>query len=109
MIDCPESSDSNTPGVGEILLRTTLRDAGHSLGSAPISESLSGWWWLAEWLPHKHFDSKSKTMRWTGPNFGKRRYIEPGSTVHVSVVSRMNDATLAYHPGNLPRDFTIEQ
>jgi hypothetical protein len=41
-----------------------------------------------------------------GPNRGRRRSIEPASELHVSVLDRMN--RLGYAPGNLPKQFGVE-
>ena len=35
-------------------------------------------------------------------NFGRRRWIAPGSLLHESVEHRLNDAELGYKPRNLP-------
>src|SRR5205823_12042849 len=71
-----------------------------------INESLRGAWKFAEWLPHRVFDRHTKSMHWTGPNFGKRRFIEDHSVIHASVETRLKATN--YRPPNLPPNFTVE-
>jgi len=67
-------------------------------------ESLQGFWWIAEVWP-KVVHRQTAQGTWRGSirlNFGRRRWIAPGSLVHKSVEQRMNDAMLGYKPSNLP-------
>jgi uncharacterized protein (DUF2235 family) len=74
----------------------------------PIHESLTGFLWrLLEWVPRRSWNEQAKGMRWQGPHLGRRRFIEPGSRVHVSVTERMK--RLNYAPANLPGDYRIEE
>ena len=75
------------------------------LGAA--NESLQGvFWWVIECLPRRSWDNEAKRMRWHAPNLGRRRTIEPGSVIHVSVVERMKQK--GYAPANLPKEYRVE-
>lgn len=67
-------------------------------------ESLRGAWWIAEvWPKVVHIRSTQgewhKTIRF---NFGRRRWISPGSSIHESVEQRLQKAQPPYKPSNLP-------
>ncbi len=67
-------------------------------------ESLKGFWWIAEVWP-KVVHRQSVQGAWHRSirlNFGRRRWISPGSLVHRSVEQRLNDTRLGYKPNNLP-------
>jgi uncharacterized protein (DUF2235 family) len=53
----------------------------------PATESLTGWWKIAEWVPKPHYDwaAKKTEMRM---NRGRRRAIPAGAYVHESVFRR---------------------
>ena len=63
----------------------------------PIHESLAGFWKAMEFLPRRCWNEQAKQMCWHGPHLGRRRPIEPGSLLHVSVLERMNRSH--YSPG----------
>lgn len=68
-------------------------------------ESLHGLWWIAELWP-KIVNEKTSQGTWKKSlriNFGRRRWIPPGSLVHESVEQRLAVATLSYKPSNLPQ------
>jgi hypothetical protein len=71
---------------------------------APQHESLSGFWWLAEFLPKRIKDPAAGFKpRWI-LHFGQHRYVAPGSKIHVSLLQRRGQLP-AYSPPNLPAQF----
>jgi uncharacterized protein (DUF2235 family) len=66
-------------------------------------ESLIGAWWIAEVWPKfamvKDGDDWKRSIYF---NFGRRRYIADGITVHESVERRLAATNLHYQPKNLP-------
>ncbi len=67
-------------------------------------ESLHGPWWIAEIWP-KVVHRQNAQGAWHKSirlNFGRRRWIAPGSLVHKSVERRLSNAELDYKPSNLP-------
>jgi uncharacterized protein (DUF2235 family) len=57
---------------------------------APAHESLTGAWRLAEYVPKKHFDWHTRTIR-RGMNRSRPRMIPPGSLVHAAAFERGAD------------------
>jgi uncharacterized protein (DUF2235 family) len=57
---------------------------------APAHESLTGAWHLAEYVPKKHFDWHTRTIR-RRMNQYRRRTIPPGSLVHAAAFERGAD------------------
>jgi hypothetical protein len=74
--------------------------------AAPEHNSLTWSWWLLEFLPHSYFDPVKQKPRWRIP-FGASRQIPEGSALHATVHQKLN-VDPKYHPGNLPKDFTVE-
>jgi uncharacterized protein (DUF2235 family) len=66
--------------------------------AADPHESLTGAWWLAEFLLKRHYNWKTKQWE-RRANLGARRTIPPGSLVHQSVYQRGPEYT-----GRLPPD-----
>ena len=81
--------------------------------AAPIHDSLTGAWWIAEFLPHESWDKDTRKTKWTIPMGAPRQILADKSTViHQSVQQRL-DAVPDYKPVNLPsrnlgEQFTIE-
>jgi uncharacterized protein (DUF2235 family) len=69
-------------------------------------ESLQGSWWLLELLPHSYYDAAAKKKKWRIP-MGASRTIPEGSTLHRSVIERLNGRA-DFRPGNMPRNYSIE-
>jgi uncharacterized protein (DUF2235 family) len=69
-------------------------------------ESLTGAWWILEFLPHSYYDSVAKKKRWRIP-LGASRTIDECSVLHETVVQKLK-ADASYRPKNLPVNFTIE-
>jgi uncharacterized protein (DUF2235 family) len=55
--------------------------------NAPLHESLSGWWNLAELIPKKHYDWQTGKIH-RKMNLWSRRTIPPNSLVHESAFQR---------------------
>jgi uncharacterized protein (DUF2235 family) len=74
---------------------------------APASESLAGWWTLAEHYPKKvrwKVTTADGAEQWETSHRCNRsppRNIPEGSLIHESVVSRRDDVA-AYKPANVP-------
>jgi uncharacterized protein (DUF2235 family) len=69
---------------------------------ATMHNSLTGWWWILEIFPRRHFDTRliPPAWKWEVP-LASPRYIAPGSSIHPTVAQRMaGDST--YRPANLP-------
>ena len=56
----------------------------------PLHESLKGWWRLAEFVPKKHFDGRTRTTR-RRANLFRRRTMPAGALVHESAFLRAGD------------------
>ena len=79
-----------------------LGRAGHGYTApdpnAPLHQSLTKAWWLAELIPKRHYDAASKTWGWH-MNMAARRALSPASMVHASVFQRAGD-----YQSRLPAD-----
>ena len=72
--------------------------------AAPAHESLSGLWWIAEYLPKRYKDPAANfAPRWM-IHAGRPRYVTDNAKIHVSVFERMI-AVPGYKPGNLPAHY----
>ena len=62
-----------------------LTDASIGAGTAAplLHESLKGWWILAEFVPKRHYDRRTKASSWR-INFFRRRSMPEGAPVHES-------------------------
>jgi hypothetical protein len=65
-----------------------------------MHNSLTFWWWLVEFLPHRYYDPIAQKPKWRIP-LGARRIIPPGSTIDPTVSERMREDP-NYRPPNLP-------
>jgi uncharacterized protein (DUF2235 family) len=71
-----------------------------------IHDSLTGFWWILEFLPHSYYDSVARKERWRIP-LGAPRVIPEGSVLHQTVEEKLAiDST--YKPPNLPQDHGTE-
>ena len=77
---------------------------------APASESLAGWWKLAEYYPksvRRKVEAADGTERWETFQRSNRfhpRRIPEGSLIHESVFKRRDDVA-GYKPKNLPKEY----
>jgi len=66
-----------------------------------MHRSLKGPWWGVEFLPQRVWRPEEKRRRWQFlPRPARRRVIAPGSTLHYTVLKRMEEGE--YQPANLP-------
>ncbi len=66
---------------------------------ADLNVSLRGAWWILEYLPHKSYDFKTKTYRWSVP-MGSPRTLPANLQIHETVRVRLENR-LDYRPKNL--------
>jgi len=79
--------------------------------AAALQKSLKGPWWIAEILP-KRFKHPRKNFKtsWRIP-LGRRRFIPEASTLHGSVVARIDrtkETDTPYNPPRLPESYDVE-
>ncbi|MGB6480125.1 MAG: DUF2235 domain-containing protein, partial [Candidatus Sulfotelmatobacter sp.] len=68
--------------------------------------SLTGAWWILEFLPHSYYDPVAAKEKWRIP-LGARRMIPENSVLHQTVIEKLNvDAD--YKPPNLPKNSSVE-
>jgi uncharacterized protein (DUF2235 family) len=67
----------------------------------PPSESLTGWWWIPEFIPKSYRDPAANFAKRWMIHRGRPRFVAPGAKVHPSVYERKN-LVPGYHPPNLP-------
>lgn len=71
----------------------------------PQHESLTPGWWLGELVPKLIYHPKSDG-RWPEIGLGRRRQIQHGALIDVSVLDRIRETT--YHPPNLSDRFVAD-
>jgi uncharacterized protein (DUF2235 family) len=70
----------------------------------PPHESLSGLWWVVEFLPKRYKDPAANfATRWM-IHAGRSRYVTENAKIHISVFERMK-LVASYKPRNLPNDY----
>jgi uncharacterized protein (DUF2235 family) len=84
----------NTPGS---------RYAAPFAGSPP-RESLTGLWWLVEFIPKTYKDPAANFATKWMIHAGRHRHVNDGANIHVSVFERMN-LIGGYKPPNLPTNY----
>ena len=74
---------------------------------SPVHESLTGVWWLLEFVPKRYVDMTCTPpqVRWRIP-LGSPRRMPEGSVLHRSLEERMRNSE--YHPSNLPKSYTFD-
>jgi uncharacterized protein (DUF2235 family) len=88
--------EATTAGLAVDLMRVSVvlgeRDSRHAKPdpNAKMHESLHGAWWLAEFLPKRHYDWTRKELR-RRMNLGRRRTIPAGALIHRSAYERGNE------------------
>ncbi len=110
---------SANSGLSDITLRWMLDEAvnagllaTHTLESAgdpcsPVHESLTGVWWLLEFVPKRYVDMTCTPpqVRWRIP-LGSPRRMPEGAVLHRSLEERMKNSE--YHPSNRPKNYTFD-
>ena len=72
-----------------------------------MHDSMCGLWPVLEYLPRRHWNSKTQKIEWI--LYRKRpRYIGEDSTLHQAVLDRLACAKADYHPPNLPAKYKVE-
>jgi uncharacterized protein (DUF2235 family) len=71
-----------------------------------IHNSLTGAWWILEFLPHSYYDPVAKKKKWRIP-LGARRLIAEGSVLHETVKEKLK-IDPDYKPSNLPQSSSVE-
>jgi uncharacterized protein (DUF2235 family) len=75
----------------------------------PLHKSLTGLWWIPEWIPKLYHDPRDEFSRKLMIPRGRRRWIPDNSLIHRSVSERMKDPVIRYYPANLPGHYRIEE
>lgn len=73
--------------------------------AGPLHESLSGFWWVCEFLPRKRWDAESRQYHWILRPAMPRTILD-GADVHASVPDRMK-LVADYRPVNLPQNYKV--
>jgi uncharacterized protein (DUF2235 family) len=97
----PVAEQATLPGAG-----TPAFLAQHAIG--PAHESLTGWWWVGEYLLKRtsvEEPNREWRTRWIIPA-GRYRTVPAGSSIHQSIQTRQG-LLPTYRPTNLPADATI--
>jgi uncharacterized protein (DUF2235 family) len=89
--------------AAQILGKTGDRRYVPADANACIHKSLTWKWWVAEFVPKKHFDFKTRKLGRKMSLF-RRRTIPPGSIVHESVIQRSGG-----YARSVPADVRIEK
>jgi uncharacterized protein (DUF2235 family) len=70
----------------------------------PAHESLTGLWWIVEYLPKRYKDPAANfAARWM-IHAGRPRYVRDNANIHASVFERMR-LVPTYRPNNLPEHY----
>lgn len=86
----------NTPGAAYVA----------PFAGGPAHESLTGWWWVAEYLPRRYKDPGANfATRWM-LHAGRHRHVNNGAKIHESVFERMR-LVQGYQPPNIPEQYII--
>ena len=89
--------------VDDERLKLVLADPPAKPWAEPIHESLTGIWWLPEYLlPKKVYDAQTKTSHWELGR-GRHRFVPEGSSIPWPVLQRIRE--MDYSPPNLSDSF----
>ncbi|HWY26124.1 MAG TPA: DUF2235 domain-containing protein [Nevskia sp.] len=67
----------------------------------PANESLTGLWWIPEFIPKRFYDPAANFAKRWMIHAGRRRFVRPDAGIHPSVYERKT-LVPGYHPPNLP-------
>ena len=76
--------------------------------AAANNESLTGLWWIVEYLPKPYKDPANNFAPSWMLHRGRPRHVNPKAKVHASVFERMK-LVPTYQPTNLPVDREVVQ
>ena len=69
----------------------------------PANESLTGLWWIPEWVPTSYRDPAANFRKTWRFHCGRHRHVSAGAAIHPAVRERMNmHLDPPYNPPNLP-------
>jgi uncharacterized protein (DUF2235 family) len=86
----------NTPGAAYVA----------PFAGGPAHESLTGLWWVAEYLPKRYKDPAANfATRWM-LRAGRHRHVNNGAKIHESVFERMR-LVPGYQPPNIPEQYVV--
>jgi uncharacterized protein (DUF2235 family) len=69
----------------------------------PANESLTGWWWIPEFIPKPYRDPAAKFEKRWMIHAGRHRHVAAGAVIDPSVRARMSmNLEPPYNPPNLP-------
>ena len=78
--------------------------------TAPLHDSLTGLWWILEWLPKRvkwrEWKARKSFLGFYLP-LGEPRPIPDGAVIHQSVLDRIAQVS-SYRPVNIPSNYTTE-
>jgi uncharacterized protein (DUF2235 family) len=69
--------------------------------AGPANESLTGWWWIPEFIPKPYRDPKANFEKRWMIHAGRHRYVAKDARIHPAVYERMK-LVPSYNPPNLP-------
>jgi uncharacterized protein (DUF2235 family) len=79
--------------------------------TAPLHDSLTGAWWILEWLPKsvkwREWPARKSFLGLYLP-LGEPRVIPEGALLHRSVIER-RDKVQSYRPINMPKAYSVEE
>lgn len=71
----------------------------------PPHESLTGFWWIPEFIPKTYKDPAANFVKRWMLHMGRPRHVNDGAKIHTSVFERMR-LVGGYKPKNLPVSYT---
>jgi len=83
--------------------QSTPKYAAPDAGARPPNESLTGLWWIVEYLPKRYKDPANNFAPSWMLHRGRPRHVNPKAKVHASVFERIQ-LVQGYQPPNLPVD-----
>ncbi|KAG9124970.1 hypothetical protein FRC07_009516 [Ceratobasidium sp. 392] len=79
-------------------LRFDSRNLGSGVKPAGVIPSLTGAWWILEWLPLVRASSESNEKRTMWPHCGRGRHISANHKIHYSVLANYQASKANYSP-----------
>jgi uncharacterized protein (DUF2235 family) len=83
--------------------QSTPKYAAPDAGARPPNESLTGLWWILEYLPKRYKDPANNFAPSWMLHRGRPRHVNPKAKIHASVFERI-ELVPGYQPANLPVD-----
>jgi uncharacterized protein (DUF2235 family) len=90
------------PAIRAIVLpQQSSPDYAAPYAGGPTNESLTGWWWIPEFIPKPYRDPKANFEKRWMIHAGRHRYVAKDAKIHPAVYERMK-LVPGYNPPNLP-------